>query len=264
MINKPTLTRTTCKQRRGWVQGYNAQAAVTENQIVIAAEVMVRSPDFGYLEPIFTATETELEAPGVTDTPGVMIADAGYWHQQQIDEVIANKHIPVLIPPDADRRKSAKPRPGWDGGLYAFMRRVLSTEHGGGIYRKRQEMIEPIFGDIKFNRKIDQFHRRGRSAVRSEWRLITATHNLIKLHNSGRHRRGLKGPATATPAHQPASPTAATTKTPGAKGANGRPSRRGHLFPTTSSSRRSDVTALLETAAFWLSGTTRCLHASSY
>jgi len=143
---------------------------------------MVRSPDFGYLEPIVTATETELEKVGISDTPGVMVADAGYWHQQQMDEVIANKHIPLLIPPDADSRKGAKPRPGWDGGLYAFMRRVLATEHGSGIYRKRQVMIEPIFGDIKFNRKIDQFHRRGRSAVRSEWRLTTATHNLIKLH----------------------------------------------------------------------------------
>jgi transposase len=167
---------------KGWVQGYNAQAAVTENQIVIAAEVMVRSPDFGYLEPIVTATEGELEKVGVTDAPGVIVADAGYWHQQQMDEVIANKHIPLLIPPDADRRKGTKPRPGWDGGQYAFMRRVLATEHGGGIYRKRQSMIEPIFGDIKFNRQIDQFHRRGRCAARSEWRLITATHNLIKLH----------------------------------------------------------------------------------
>ena len=62
------------------------------------------------------------------------------------------------------------------------MRRVLDTETGGGLYRKRQGMIEPVFANTKFNRRIDRFRRRGRSAVRSEWRLITATHNLLKLH----------------------------------------------------------------------------------
>ena len=63
-----------------------------------------------------------------------------------------------------------------------FMRRVLATEHGGGLYRQRQPMIEPVFGQTKHNRRIDRFHRRGRAAVRTEWRLITATHNLLKLH----------------------------------------------------------------------------------
>jgi hypothetical protein len=43
--------------------------------------------------------------------------------------------------------------------------------------------VEPVFGQIKFNRRFDRFHRRGRSAVRSEWRLAAATHNLLKLHN---------------------------------------------------------------------------------
>jgi hypothetical protein len=43
-------------------------------------------------------------------------------------------------------------------------------------------MIEPVFGDMKFNRRIDRFLRRGRAAARSEWRLITASHNLLKLH----------------------------------------------------------------------------------
>ena len=166
---------------RGWVQGYNAQATVTEQQIVIAAEVMVRSPDFGYLDPITTATESELEKVGITEKPGVMLADAGYWHQPQMEKVVG-RGIPLLIPPDADRRKGSRPRPGWNGGLYAFMRRVLSTELGAELYRKRQAMVEPVFADIKFNRKIDRFLRRGRSAARSEWRLATASHNLLKLH----------------------------------------------------------------------------------
>jgi Transposase DDE domain len=113
------------------------------------------------------------------DTPGVVVADAGYWHSEQMQE-LAGRGIQVLVRPDAAKRRG--PRPGWEGGLYAFMRRVLQTERGGRLYRQRQAMIEPGFGDTKFNRRIDRFLRRGRAAVRSEWRLITATHNLLKLH----------------------------------------------------------------------------------
>jgi hypothetical protein len=86
----------------------------------------------------------------------------------------------VLVPPDAKKRKGT--RPGWDGGRYSFMRRVLATDLGAELYGKRRAMIEPVFGNVKFNRRIDRFQRRGRSACRSEWRLIAATHNLLKLH----------------------------------------------------------------------------------
>ena len=108
----------------------------------------------------------------------MLLADAGYWHQQQMEPVV-DRGIQVLIPPDAKSRKGT--RPGWDGGPYAFMRRVLATERGGGLYKQRQPMIEPVFGQTKHNRGIERFHRRGRAAVRTEWRLITATHNLLKL-----------------------------------------------------------------------------------
>jgi Transposase DDE domain len=59
---------------------------------------------------------------------------------------------------------------------------VLETDLGGGLYRKHKAMIEPVFANTKFNRRIDRFQRRGRSAARSEWGLTTATHNLLKLH----------------------------------------------------------------------------------
>jgi hypothetical protein len=62
------------------------------------------------------------------------------------------------------------------------MRQLLATDLGGELYRKRQPMIEPVFAQMKFNRGLDRFRRRGRGAVRTEWRLITATHNLLKLH----------------------------------------------------------------------------------
>ena len=166
------------KTARGWVQGYNAQAVCTEQQIVIAAEVTVDSPDFGHLEPMVRATRTELAAAGIAAAPEVVLADAGYWHQAQMDRLTGDGTV-VLIPPDAGKRKGA--RPGWDGGLYTFMRRVLASDRGGELYAKRQGMIEPVFAHTKFNRRMDRFQRRGRSAARSEWRLMTATHNLLKL-----------------------------------------------------------------------------------
>ena len=167
------------KGLRGFIQGYNAQAVTNEQQIVIAAEVMTAAPDFGHLEPMLAATRRELDAIDVDDVPAVVLADAGYWHQQQMERAIAGG-MQVLIPPDTSKRKT--PRPGWTGGYYAFMRRVLATELGGGLYRRRQPMIEPVFGHTKHNRGMGRFHRRGRGAVRAEWRLITATHNLLKLH----------------------------------------------------------------------------------
>ena len=166
------------KTSRGWVQGYNAQAVVTAQQIVIAADVTVDSPDFGHLEPMVTAAQAELSDVGIDTVPEVVLADAGYWHHVQIDAIVS-RGMQVLIPPDAGKRKGT--RPGWDGGLYAFMRRVLASEPGGELYAKRQGMIEPIFAQTKFNRRCDRFQRRGRAACRSEWRLITATHNLLKL-----------------------------------------------------------------------------------
>ena len=115
------------------MQGYNAQAATNERQIVIAAEINDYSPDFGHLEPMVDAARQELEAAGVTETPEVVVADAGYWHQVQMENIVSQRH-PGAGPTRRRQRKGT--RPGWDGGLYAFMRRVLATELGNGLYRK--------------------------------------------------------------------------------------------------------------------------------
>jgi transposase len=178
-INVTDLDSRNVKTPRSYTQGYNVQAVVNEDQIVLAAEVTLSSPDFGHLEPMISATRRELEQVGVSDTPGVALADSGYWHEQQMDEVV-NMGTQVLIPPDAGKHE--RPRRGWTGGRYAFMRTVLAGDLGGGLYRKRKAMVEPVFAQTKHNRRINQFQRRGRSAARSEWRLITATHNLMKLH----------------------------------------------------------------------------------
>jgi hypothetical protein len=75
------------KGQHGWLQGYNAQAAANEHQIVIAAEIQVVSPDFGHLEPMVHAACRELESAGISELPGAVIADSGYWHTEQIQRL---------------------------------------------------------------------------------------------------------------------------------------------------------------------------------
>jgi hypothetical protein len=101
------------KTRRGWIQGYNAQAACNEDQIVIAAEITSHSPDFGHLEPMIDAVETELVRVGGGGQPEMVLADAGYWHQLQMERIVS-RGTQLLIPPDSRRRDGE--RPGWSGG----------------------------------------------------------------------------------------------------------------------------------------------------
>jgi Transposase DDE domain/Transposase domain (DUF772) len=156
-------------------QAYNAQAAVNDRQIILSAEVSIAAADFGQLGPMFEATLRELSERGVTDAPEVVLADAGYWHTTQMQQ-IADRGIEVLVPPDGNMREGK--RRGWEDGLYQAMRDKLTSDRGRKLYAQRKITIEPVFGQIKHNRHIDRFMRRGRAAAQSEWRLVTATHNL--------------------------------------------------------------------------------------
>ena len=161
-------------------QAYNAQAAVNDQQVILAAEIVLEAADFGQLAPMFNRTLENLQRHGVSDPPGAVIADAGYWNTAQI-QAINQQGVEVLVPPDGAMREGK--RPGWEDGPYQEMRDKLSTETGRQLYAKRKITIEPVYGQIKYNRGITEFMRRGRSAVQSEWRLVAATHNLLKLHS---------------------------------------------------------------------------------
>ncbi len=167
------------KAYRGYVQGYNAQAVTTRGQIIVAAEIAPDGLDFAQLDPMVSAAERELEGAGVTERPEVVLADAGYWSNDHIDR-LRERGITPLVAADAHKRDG--PRPTRLGGPYDFMRRVLQSTAGSDLYARRQGMVEPVFAQIKQNRRAGRFKRRGRAAVRSEWRLIAATHNLLKLH----------------------------------------------------------------------------------
>ncbi len=98
----------------GFVQGYNAQVVVAEGQIALAAEITNSTVDFSQLGPMITATIAELEDAGVSGRPTTALADSQYWNEEHMDEVIADQHVQVLIPPDSGTRDT--PRPGWTGG----------------------------------------------------------------------------------------------------------------------------------------------------
>jgi len=161
-----------------FMPAYNAQAVTTEQQIVIAAELTSEGVDFEQLDPMIATAERELQSAGVQDRPGVVLADAGYWSNGHIDSLRERGIVPIVAPDTPGKG----PRKTRLGGPYDFMRRVLASEQGGALYTQRQWMVEPVFAQIKTNRRIDRFKRRGLAAARSEWRLIAATHNLLKLH----------------------------------------------------------------------------------
>lgn len=166
------------KAGRAFIPAYNAQAVTTEGQIIVAAEITTEGVDFEQLEPMIGAAEQELKAAGVSERPEVVLADAGYWSNGHIDALRERGVIPIVAP-DTTRDRPRKTRLG---GPYDFMRRVIASEAGGALYSRRQWMVEPIFAQIKANRRIERFKRRGQAAARSEWRLIAATHNMLKLH----------------------------------------------------------------------------------
>jgi hypothetical protein len=64
---------------------------------VLAAEITNISTDFSQLDPMVTATLGELERAAIDQPPEAVAADAGYWNEQHMDQVVANKHIPVLV-----------------------------------------------------------------------------------------------------------------------------------------------------------------------
>jgi transposase len=166
------------KTARGFVQGYTAQAVATEDQIVIAADVITGGNERHRLGPMIAAAREELANAGLAQTPGVVLADAGYWNGPHIEQ-LTEAGIRTLVKPDADSRKT--PTRIRSGPLYQRMREQLAEDDGKRLYHRRQAIIEPVFAHTKIIRGADRFQRRGLRACRAEWRLITATHNLLKL-----------------------------------------------------------------------------------
>jgi transposase len=166
------------------VQGYNAQVVASAKQIIVAAQVAQAVNDSNQLDPMVTHASAELVSAGIEEPIGTILADGGYWNTAQIRDVRA-RHIDVLIP--SKDRKRTKPRtlgpPQSDEA--DRIEAMLDTPAGQALYRRRQQIVEPVFANTKFLRRIDRFQRRGIRACQAEWKLIAATHNLLKLWRAG-------------------------------------------------------------------------------
>ncbi len=134
------------------------------------------------------ATNRNLQALGHAPL-GILLADAGDYSDANVG-ALAAAGPELLIASRNDRKRRAAgpaPRGRIPAGLSVRerMRRQLTTKLGRQLYEQRRWMIERVFGDIKENRGIRRFQRRGFEAGAGEWKLIAASHNLRKLH----HRR---------------------------------------------------------------------------
>jgi transposase len=167
---------------RGFVQAYNAQIAVdSEAQVIVAAELTQQTIDRQQLLPMVKNLRETVQG-----VPTTITADAGYWDTTSLLDP-AMDGIEMLVAPDAKPQPPGAPLPPSAPRTpeAARMREVLATKAGKARYALRQTTVEPVFAQIKETRGIRRFRLRGLLKVTSEWKLICATHNLLKLF---RHR----------------------------------------------------------------------------
>jgi transposase len=172
---------------KGWVQGYNAQAAVNDTGVVIAADVVQDGNDCEQLVPMIAEIDKALDVAGISDEVGTLLFDAGYWSE-------ANATAPgpdrlIATTKDWKRRKQLRQQgavtgpPPDDATPQEAMEHRLCTAEGAALYAQRAQTVEPVFGAHKHNRGFRRFRRRGLDAVKAEWLLINATSNLMKVFN---------------------------------------------------------------------------------
>jgi transposase len=162
--------------RKCFAQAYNTQIAVDSHaQVIVAADITQQTNDREQLLPM-------VESVRAQGTPDTITADAGYWDTASLrDSSLAD--IQVLVSPDSKPTAPGAPLPASapQNEDAVRMREVLASEPGKTLYAKRKITVEPVFGQIKEARGIRRFRLRGLPQVTSEWKLICATHNLLKL-----------------------------------------------------------------------------------
>ena len=167
-----------------FVQAYNAQAVVdSEAQVIVAAAVTQQTNDKKQLVPMLAQVE---EMTG--SRPQQVTADAGYFNEKQLSDAKLER-IDLFVAPDRQKHGEEKPwatgPPPSDASVAERMRHKLRTAEGRAVYKMRKAVVEPVFGQIKEQRGFRRFLLRGLPSVEGEWKMICATHNLLKLFRSG-------------------------------------------------------------------------------
>jgi transposase len=173
-----------------FVQGYNAQVAVDgEAQVIVAAEVSQDTNDKHQLASMLEQVKQNTGAK-----PQAASADNGYWDPKQVsDPRVQGIDVHVAVGKQKHGEGSASGKEDGDevecgetASLLEQMKQKLKTVAGRDLYRMRKAIVEPVFGQIKEQRRMRRFLLRGLPNVRGEWKLICLTHNLLKLFRYGR------------------------------------------------------------------------------
>lgn len=186
-VNTTDPDSRTQRTAQGFLQGFNAQATVSDDQLIVAVEVVDQPNDAGQLTPMTRAALANLAQAGIAEPVELVLADAGYFHTGQLTDLLAahqqHRGPDALVPPDRDalRDPDQQHPPRQPSAISRQMRERLAEPDQRARYRRRQAIVEPVFGQIK-NRITTRFRLRGLPAVRSELTLIATAHNLLKLH----------------------------------------------------------------------------------
>jgi hypothetical protein len=164
----------------GWIQGYNAQAAVdADHQVIVAIGVSNQASDAVHLLPMLERIEAN-----TGQQPGVLIADAGYCSTTNLEaceEKTLAAYISTSRQEHGHRPRPSRGRAPRDLDARGRMDRKLRSVNGQAIYALRKTVVEPVFGQIKVARRLDRFRLRGLEQVNGEWALMATTHNILKL-----------------------------------------------------------------------------------
>jgi transposase len=161
------------KTKDGFIQGYNAQAAVDATaQVIVAHGLDAKQSDQHQLAPIVDAIEANLNRK-----PAQLSADAGYCSDANL-AALEERDVDAYIAPG--RGKHAGEGEG-GGARVAAMRAKIKAGGHNSPYRLRKQLPEPVFGQIKQARGFRQFLLRGVEKVAAEWGLVCLAHNILKL-----------------------------------------------------------------------------------
>jgi hypothetical protein len=169
----------------GFVQAYNAQAAVDSyRQIIVACDVTDASNDIRQLQPML-----DLVRQTAGRLPEEYSADKGYWSAENVT-ALEQHGVDAYIPPrQPPRQPDGSPSASPPTPLAAQMQAKLNTPQGKQTYSLRMETAEPVFGQMKDGRGLRRFRTRGLAKARGEWALWCLTHNLLKLASVFRAQR---------------------------------------------------------------------------
>jgi transposase len=171
----------------GMVQGYNAQAAVEpELLLIVGQSVTEAANDKQQLVPMVELIEQQSG-----QRPEAVLADNGYCSEQNLEHLESaeqpERRIEGFIATGkqkhGEHRLPAKRGPLPQGATKVDrMKRKLQTKVGKAVYAARKCVVEPVFGQIKQARGFRQFLLRGKEKVKGEWALLCLTHNVLRLY----------------------------------------------------------------------------------